>query len=123
MENAQEFALDVWNARGYLERYARARNMWRCAADLEDGIQETILRALEGAARFDARRSARKTWITSIMWRVRSGQLKKGHNKNKPLADCAARVVYTDAADYADHIIERCDPEGILMALEAHRAW
>jgi DNA-directed RNA polymerase specialized sigma24 family protein len=111
-------ALAIWSERRYLMRYATARALWRTASDLEDGISETIMRAIR--ASFDPRRSSLRTWLTTIMWRVRSNELHKGYDKSKPISECRPRVVYTGAADYADHVANLCDPESILIATETY---
>ncbi len=50
--------------RGYLLRYARLQ--LRNPAQAEDAVQETLLAAIEGAARFSGN-SALRTWLTGIL--------------------------------------------------------
>lgn len=50
--------------RGYLLRYARLQ--LRNPAQAEDAVQETLLAAIEGAARFSGKSSLR-TWLTGIL--------------------------------------------------------
>jgi DNA-directed RNA polymerase specialized sigma24 family protein len=99
-------------------RYATARALWRDPTDLEDGISETIMRAVSSS--FDARTASLRTWLTTIMRHVRSDQLKKGYAKSTPISECRPRVAYTCEPDYADHVANYCDPESILIAIEAY---
>lgn len=56
--------LDIEQHRGYLMRYARLQLRDQTAA--EDAVQETLLAAVEGAARFSSKSSVR-TWLTGIL--------------------------------------------------------
>jgi RNA polymerase sigma-70 factor (ECF subfamily) len=54
----------IESERGYLLRYARLQ--LRNPAQAEDAVQETLLAAIEGAARFSGK-SALRTWLTGIL--------------------------------------------------------
>lgn len=55
---------EIERERSYLLRYARLQ--LRDPAQAEDAVQETLLAALEGAARF-AGKSSLRTWLTGIL--------------------------------------------------------
>ncbi len=55
---------DIERERAYLLRYARLQ--LRDPAQAEDAVQETLLAALEGVARF-AGKSSLRTWLTGIL--------------------------------------------------------
>jgi RNA polymerase sigma-70 factor, ECF subfamily len=57
-------AAAIEGERAYLLRYARLQ--LRDPAQAEDAVQETLLAALEGAARF-AGKSSLRTWLTGIL--------------------------------------------------------
>jgi RNA polymerase sigma-70 factor, ECF subfamily len=57
-------AREIEGERAYLLRYARLQ--LRNPAQAEDAVQETLLAAIEGAARFSGKSSLR-TWLTGIL--------------------------------------------------------
>jgi len=61
--------------RDYLLRYARLQ--LRNPAQAEDAVQETLLAAIEGAARFSGKSSLR-TWLTGILKHKIIDQLRRG---------------------------------------------
>ena len=56
--------LEIDQHRGYLMRYALLQLRHQTAA--EDAVQETLLAAVEGGARFSGKSSV-KTWLTGIL--------------------------------------------------------
>lgn len=68
--------------RGYLLRYASLQ--LRNAAQAEDVVQETLLAAIEGRARF-AGQSSLRTWLTGILKHKIIDQVRRGA-REQPLA-------------------------------------
>lgn len=112
-----EFALRVWSYRHELARFAR--RLWIDESSREDGVSETILKALANAHRW--RGGNLPGWLITIMKNLRRDQYSKGFAKNgKPRPAGGDRLTYAGVArDYAAHIACLCDPESILIALEA----
>lgn len=74
-EQAAADAAAIEGERGYLLRYARLQ--LRNQAQAEDAVQETLLAALEGVARFSGKSSLR-TWLTGILKHKIVDQLRRG---------------------------------------------
>ena len=104
--------LEIEQHRGYLMRYALLQLRDRTAA--EDAVQETLLAAVEGTARFSGKSSV-KTWLTGILKHKIIDQVRR-QSREQPLA----------ASDDA----ERSEAEAIdaLFAADGHwrdfpRSW
>jgi RNA polymerase sigma-70 factor (ECF subfamily) len=88
-------AREIESERTYLLRYARLQ--LRNPAQAEDAVQETLLAAIEGAARFSGKSSLR-TWLTGILKHKVIDQLRRGA-REQPLvtADDRAEAEAIDA--------------------------
>ena len=75
--------LEIELHRGYLLRYARLQLRDQTAA--EDAVQETLLAAVEGAARFSSKSSVR-TWLTGILKHKIIDQLRRQAREQPLLA-------------------------------------
>lgn len=75
-------AAAIERERAYLLRYARLQ--LRDPAQAEDAVQETLLAALEGAARF-AGKSSLRTWLTGILKHKIIDHLRRS-GREQPLA-------------------------------------
>ncbi len=81
--------------RGYLLRYARLQ--LRNPAQAEDAVQETLLAAIEGAARFSGKSSLR-TWLTGILKHKIIDQLRRSA-REQPFAAADDDRAETEAID------------------------
>lgn len=81
--------------RGYLLRYARLQ--LRNPEQAEDAVQDTLLAAVEGAARFSGRSSLR-TWLTGILKHKVIDQLRRG-GREQPLAGPGDERAEADIVD------------------------
>ncbi|MBX3661372.1 MAG: sigma-70 family RNA polymerase sigma factor [Burkholderiales bacterium] len=88
-------AKEIESERAYLLRYARLQ--LRNPAQAEDAVQETLLAAIEGAARFSGKSSLR-TWLTGILKHKVIDQLRRSA-REQPLeaADDRAEAEAIDA--------------------------
>lgn len=108
------FALQVWVTMPKLKGYAR--RLWNGNdTDAEDGMADTVCRALSKRHQFHGGNLA--AWLTRIMRNIRRDQLDKGYRKGRKRH---SRLVFYDAAPNARAIADLCDPESILIAVEAH---
>ena len=96
--------------------HAYARSLWRNPWDREDGTQDTITKALANAHRFTGGNLA--AWLTTIMGNVRRDQWAKGYRKGT--MEARERLVYSGSPDDYASGVWLCDPESILIAVEAH---
>jgi RNA polymerase sigma-70 factor (ECF subfamily) len=81
--------------RGYLLRYALMQLRDPTAA--EDAVQETLLAALEGAARFSGKSSV-KTWLTGILKHKIIDQVRR-QSREQPLLDGDGESTEAEMAD------------------------
>lgn len=111
----------VTEHRGYLLRFARLR--LRDRSLVEDVVQDTIVAALQGAARFAGRSSAR-TWLTGILLR-RIADAQRRRQRAQPAASAAAAAPADDTrpspADPApdERLIEHRDPQRLLESRQS----
>ena len=108
--------------RGYLLRYARLQLRDPAA---EDAVQETLLAAIEGAARFSGKSSLR-TWLTGILKHKIIDHLRR-NSREQPLSsgDDAAEADAVDAlfagdGHWRDFSADWGNPDA---ALENRRFW
>ncbi len=97
VENAPTTAPDgteLEQFRSYLMRYALLQLRDRAAA--EDVVQETLLAAVEGGARFSGKSSV-KTWLTGILKHKIVDQFRRGA-REQPLARNSAEADLGEAA-------------------------
>lgn len=107
------FALEVWVTMPKLKGYAR--RLWNGNdTDAEDGMADTVCRALSKRHQFHGGNLA--AWLTRVMRNTRRDQLDKGYRKGRKRP---ARLVFSDEP-YARAMTDLCDPESILIAVEAH---
>jgi len=115
---AMDFGMQVWNALNTRDLRGCACKLWENDADRDDGVMDTVAKALANARRFDGRNLV--AWLSVIMGNVRRDQRAKGYKKGtKPLE--GDRLVYAGHYDYAAHVACLCDPEAILIATEGRR--
>ena len=88
--------LDIEQHRGYLMRYALLQMRDQTAA--EDAVQETLLAAVEGGARFSGKSSVR-TWLTGILKHKIIDQLRRQSREQPLLAGDDAERSEADAID------------------------
>lgn len=123
---ANTFAIDVWRAMPSLTRYAR--HLW--AGDYhgaEDGMQEAVCRAIAYRHKFKGGNLA--AWLNRMLRNIRCDQLAKGYGKSadrskRPEGDARGRLLYFgeyDAIAPLNPMVNRCDPESILIAMEDHK--
>src|SRR6185436_10011072 len=112
-ESSQDTIAELCSQEGYLRRIAR--RFVRCEADVDDLVQDTLLRAFRARARFTPGTSMR-AWTTTILRRVFLTQVATaGRRKLRTCADVesalGARAARDDAAVGAD-------PEAVAEALD-----
>jgi RNA polymerase sigma-70 factor (ECF subfamily) len=87
---------EVESFRGYLTRYALLQLRDQSAA--EDAVQETLLAALQGGARFSGR-STVKTWLTGILKHKIIDQVRRQLREQPLLQDGDDERTESDIAD------------------------
>lgn len=114
-EEPHAFAIRVFTA-AHVTLKPEARKLWpNSIADREEGVSETVTRAIAKAHLFDGANLI--GWLKIIMRNVRRDQWAKGYRKgSKPVA--GDRLVYSGHYDYAALRPCLCDPESIMIALE-----
>lgn len=109
------FATQVWAA---TPRLRTAYKLWPAHHDREDGIADTVVKALANAHRFDGHNL--EGWLTTIMRNVKLDQLSKGYRKGTKRPD-GDRLRYLGTLyDYTAHLTCLCNPEAILIAKETY---
>lgn len=116
---ADTFALDVWALRPSLIPYARS--LWRGDnAGADDGLDETVCRALANRARFTGGNLG--AWMNRILRNIRCDQLAKGGRKGTRAPGAGDRLIYFANYGVVDDpnepLLDLCDPESILIARE-----
>lgn len=106
------FALDVWQIMPSLNRYAL--RLWSGdSSGAEDGMQETVCRAIAQRDKFKGGNLA--AWLTHMLLNIRRDELSKGYRKGQ--GEPGGRLVF--CASYEDYPTpDLCDPESILIARE-----
>lgn len=107
-----DFAMQVWNESQRLS--PRAKSLWRNETDREDGVSETVLRAISKKHLFSGGNLA--AWMNIIMGNIRRDQTSNGYAKGTIVDE--PRMVYAGGYDYAYHIPNLDNPEAILIAVE-----
>jgi hypothetical protein len=95
-----------------------AWQLWRNEDGMENGIQEAILYALTRKAWFDPAKGKLGTWLAMALKTVRQAERSKGHRRGtvaEPRVVCLGEGATPVAVD-------RCDPESILIAIEASKS-
>lgn len=117
-------AVAIEGERAYLLRYARLQ--LRDPAQAEDAVQETLLAALEGAARF-AGKSSLRTWLTGILKHKIIDQLRRagreqaltGIDDDRPEAE-AVDALFAPDGHWREFPAQWGNPD---TALENSRFW
>lgn len=108
------FETQIWNTARQLRV---AYKHWPAHHDREDGIADTVVKALANAHRFDGRNLI--GWLSTIMRNVKLDQLSKGYRKGvkRPEGD---RLLFFGENTYIGTLVCLCDPEAILIAKETY---
>ena len=112
------FAMDVWDTAQGLKPYAR--RLWNGdASAADDGLSEVICRALAQRAKFTGGNLA--SWLTRLLRNIRLDQRAKGYRKGSRATGGDRLLFY---ANYdALPLVDLCDPERILIAMEEITQW
>ena len=112
MMKTTTYEMQVWQEAQRLK--AHASRLWRNPSDREDGISETILRAISKRHLFDGTNLA--AWMTTMMTRISRDQALKGYKRGTKVG--GPRTIYVGDYEYASHVPTLDSPEAILIAVE-----